>query len=183
MQRNNMSRTPQKITLLLFVLAFCSLGAAAYLYDSIISTKEEIQSVMKEVYAEATLDSRIAMTQKIIQETEKDRKELLRFYVHKEDIVGFIEYIERLGKAEALSTTISSVLEKKESYADQEFPVLALSLQARGTLAGTVAYLKRIEQIPYRVFVKQVSFSRSEDEKKKSIWTLYLDFSVLKDKE
>ena len=96
----------------------------------------------------------------ILSETQKERGELLSFFVTPDRVVDFIEFIEDLGGSTGLEVTTESVNELgdgesmigKHEYAQE----LQLEIRVVGGKENVLTYLELIERMPYKVFVDSV---------------------------
>ncbi len=144
-----------------FIVAITLLATLIFVVYSIRSKNRQASELLNTAdrIAEATVlaDS----IDNIKAEAGSDLEALEDLTLSSDKLIVFIESIEDVGRQLKLDMNISSV-ERVEDKKATEPSVFRMVLDARGSWLSTFAFLRALENLPYRVMVDEINLSRVE---------------------
>ncbi len=123
--------------------------------------KSEIVVLEENIENKQQLEQNASSIKHLILDTKKERSELNSYLVDSNELVGFIEKLESVGKHSGVSVKLSSVEEKKEDG------LITINLSADGKWKEVAYFLKLIEALPKKINIERVVFTKL---KKKVLW-------------
>ena len=160
---------------------------AGILYGLALFVIEKKGASVRVLYAQLEEDTHreqnVNTLRHLVTDTAKERASLDRYFVSGGDVVGFIEYIESLGRRSGASVELSSV-----DVINTEPKTLQISFKATGSWESVAYMLSLAETIPMSIEIIKMSFKRSENEndkkvKKRGRGSLHYAYLVLLNKE
>lgn len=152
----------KKNTRILFFVALLFVVASGALYAMglyMIKSKNASVRALTERLEENTRRERdIQSLRHMVAVTASERKQLDRYFVSGDDVVGFIEYIEELGKGSGTAFELSSV-----DVLNINPKVLQISFKAVGLWKDVVHMLALVETLPMSVEVEKTSLRKSKE--------------------
>lgn len=165
--------TKQTLLIVLF-LVLAVLGGYYFLFDMIKAKNKQVSLFYQEIDLYSQRESMRRTTEKTAEELSEKIQKLDSYFLHKDDVVPFIESIEKAGKksgveASIVSVGVSGAPEMVESSGtssggvvqDKNSEVLALRLDVKGTWSDVLSFVSYIENLPYKVSIGGVVFHRN----------------------
>ncbi len=176
--------------LLLFMILATLIGGALYsiLFWQIRSKNELSSKLVNDIDLGEQKDSRLSSLRKIVADTKEVREKLQTFLLSPDQTVGFIESIETLGKNSGLTIKTSDVSTLPTA---DSFPLLQLKVETSGSWENTVYFLKRLEDQPYNIQIKDMSLTQTTSDavsekgkviSTKTVWNTTVTFLVTESK-
>lgn len=159
---------------LLVVVAGVSYGAAMY---AIEKKSVSVRNVAAQLVEDTNRDQNVKTLRRLVVSTAEERAQLDRYFVAGEDVVGFIEYIESLGRHSGAILELSSV-----DVMNTKKKTLAVSFKATGSFENITYLLALMETLPMSVEIEKVSLRKNEktsDEKMETGWEGNFSIRVL----
>lgn len=139
---------------LLVVVAGVSYGAAMY---AIEKKSVSVRNVVAQLVEDTNRDQNVKTLRRLVVSTAEERAQLDRYFVAGEDVVGFIEYIESLGRHSGAILELSSV-----DVMNTKKKTLAVSFKATGSFENITYLLALMETLPMSVEIEKVSLRKNE---------------------
>lgn len=132
-------------------LLFAAYGAMLF-----VTHKRDVESagLYVSLYKSAENQENTVALERIIKNTETQRKLIDSYFVPEAEVSGFIEQVESLGKASGVSLKMSSV----QKTPNKKFE---LSFVAGGTFANVYRMLLLVEAMPASVKIKSLQMSKN----------------------
>ena len=173
------NKQPLRYFIALFV--FLSLGAIfayALLFGLILAKKDAIVDAVSRLGTEQLREESLRTLRESFRETENERAALLRYFVNREEIVSFIEDIERAGRRAGVLLRFSFV-----NIRDTE-GVLAVEFETLGDFSETFYFLQLIEYMPVKISLEKFLLSKEvprsfEKRKESDEWHAIFTLGVL----
>jgi len=155
--RMNELRTAQKIAIAVLVAVVSAAGLYAYMYFDIQNTHNRIAELRVKIAEAEKSEHELRFIKGVLEDTRKERAELLTRFVPQENAVQFIEFVEDVADAEGLAAeTISVTVPKPEedvSAGDTTIEALHMEIATEGTWSNTQSYISLLESMPYKLTV------------------------------
>jgi hypothetical protein len=173
------NKRPLRYAIALF--AFLSLGAIfvyALLFGLILTKKDAITDAVSRLGVEQLREESLRTLRESFRQTEIERAALLRYFVNREEIVSFIEDIERAGRHAGVLLRFSFV-----NIRDTE-GVLAVEFETLGDFSETFYFLQIIEYMPMKISLEKFLLSKEvprsfEKRKESDEWHAIFTLGVL----
>jgi len=120
--------------------------------------------VAKEYRELVAQEEHIIALRALARASEEDWQALGAYIVRRSDIVAYLENIERIARNAGLASKVQTVESAKDTS-------LSLRLEVRGTFAGVMLMLYRLETLPYVAFVNVVNLEYVDD----GVWAAYIE--------
>lgn len=174
----------KKKTFFLLTGAFLFIVIAGVLYCAAMYAIERksvsVRNVAAQLLEDTRRDQSVKALRHLVVGTSEERAQLDRYFVAGEDVVGFIEYIESLGRHSGAMMELSSV-----DVMNTKKKTLAVSFKATGSFESIVYLLALMETLPMSVEIEKVSLRKNEktgeagEEKIKTEWEGNFNMRVL----
>jgi len=93
--------------------------------------------------------------------------EMKTYFIHEQDVVGFLELIEALGRAHGAAVTTASIdVAKGDGHVDE----LQLTIKATGSKNSVQHVLELLETLPYRSIVTSAVLGKKGDGTSDNEW-------------
>ncbi len=176
---HNVRRKTKELLVIALVLNVAVVGGYIFLFIGVKEKNERISVLVNEIEAKVAEENTHSSIRAIVAQTVKQRNQLAKYSIAKEEAVSFIELLERTGREIGVSVNITSVRET-EIPETPVFEHLTLALTATGTWPGVVRFLGRLESLPYEAKVTQAAVSKTDTYA--GSWNISLSLSALKEK-
>ncbi len=198
-----MNLSTRQILISVSVLLVLVLGGYYFLFLTIKSKNEKVSSFSQEIDLYSEREALRRTTEKTADELSEKIKKLDSYFIHKDEVVPFIENIENAGGESGVSVSIVSVgvdaLSQVGGGSSDNIPLdksekLILRLDAKGSWGNVVNFISYLENLPYKISINRVAlhknssvqpfFSAGEAPIKKSDnptadWSSTIEMSVL----
>lgn len=142
---------------ILFITIFIlllTLGGYYFLFSIIESKNKNTFLLSQEIDTYAQNESMRRQNNKVTEE-EKDKIEKIdTYFVHKNEVVPFIETVEDAGKKTGVVVTIGTVSATEDS-------TFTLRLDAHGSWSDVNRFLLYLENLPYKVTLSKVDLNKA----------------------
>ncbi|MES3031495.1 MAG: hypothetical protein V4697_03740 [Patescibacteria group bacterium] len=157
-----------------YILALVALVTATvagfgffFLYSHIVGQAQNSAHAVRAVGLETERKQQEGQILKIYEETQADRTKIFESLVQEDEIVQFIEEVEKIGPASSTTLELSALTTGEG--------LIQAHLNIKGSWSGVMRALTLIENVPYSITLKDLRLTSSE-----RLWNLDSDFSVLK---
>jgi hypothetical protein len=155
-----MTLSVKQILILVSVLFLLVLGGYYYIFYIIKNKNEKISTFSQEIELYSQRESLRKATEKTADDLSEKITKLESYFLHKDELVPFIEKIEDSGKRMNVSVSIISVnldesLKGAQAKNGERF---VLRLNTKGSWSNVVKFVSYLENLPYKIFVSRVSF-------------------------
>lgn len=140
--------------ILIIVLNLIAVLGCLYLYSSIRTQREFMRQDMKNL---ALLEKKVQNIKLLESQSEKlktDAQKMEQVFLKEENIVGFIENLENLGKDAGVSIELSSVRMDDENIKEPHFDLIL-----RGSFNALFRYIVLLENLPYQIIFEKLNMS------------------------
>lgn len=140
-----------------------------------------INTYQAEIVSKEGETSSFARLATLVDETKEDRDRLSTYIVSTDGVVGLLKEIESLASTSRATITIVSVAEEKIPGEERGiFEEVNIAMSVSGSYSEVRHAIALLEVLPYPTKINQIRLeSRLED--KKTVWSVPLMLSVLKD--
>lgn len=156
-------------------------GLYAYLAFAVMKLSDSITTVETDIVSMVEQKSALADTKRLLGETEGARKKLSSFFVGRDGIVEFLEFLESTAALANVGSTIHRVsIEEGDGRAlpGQEF--LRLTFDVQGGFQEVHHFLTLFETIPYEVHPREVHLGVVKRGRDLPRWRADIDTLILK---
>ena len=183
--------TKKILNLVIFINLIC-IGISVFLFLTIQSKNRSIGVMQSSIESILGANDQSVVLKNVLDETKKDRQKIQEFFVDKDSIADFLEYIESLGKSAGVKASVSVLSEEDHfSVSGMKAPVLKLVIGATGSWQGIYRYLNLLENLPYREEISAVSLrsqvgtsfvadGKNVQSKKAEEWSGTFELNILK---
>jgi Tfp pilus assembly protein PilO len=100
-----------------------------------------------------------------------------QFYIDRNNILNFIDLIEKISTKNKVTFTIDSVnVDETHLKEDVPYGILEMNLTIAGNYDSLINLLSDLEKLPYLIDINNVKISVSDNEKN-SFWTMKVSFN------
>lgn len=142
---------------LIIALNLIAVLGCLYLYSGIRTQREAMRQDMKNL---ALLEKKAQNIQLLESQSEKlktDAQKIEPVFLKEENIVGFIENLENLGKDAGVSVELSAVrMDEKNSKAPH------FDLILKGSFNALFHYIVLLENLPYQIIFEKLNMSSGD---------------------
>lgn len=173
------------ILLIFAVAAFAvSVLGYAFLRSRVITQAEQAVKVSKSVAEMEEKKRRELDVASVYAKSAEERRLLASYVVSKDDIVDFIESVEKIGSDTSTSLEMSGIADETELElaGDAVLGHFKARLEASGTWTNVMRALILVEHMPYNIILNDVRLAEnteSASSTKAKTWRLSLDMRVL----
>ena len=159
-------------TLIIFSVATLIMACVGYyvLYRNIIIQAENSSKVSGDASVENEKKQDEQLLVKAHSETVTERAKLKSFFVYEDNIVEFIERVEKVGLESGTDLELSAI-DTKEDH-------VTAHIVAKGSWSGVMKALVLVENLPYSLSINNVLLDVSMADKTRE-WSLVLDIKAL----
>jgi hypothetical protein len=167
---------------IILVILFCAL----FLY--VKSQNIKVSNIESEIRNEIRKQESRSIMQEDLNRGIESEIELKKYFVEKENIVGFIEIIEDAVFNSGLKSEVKSVsTESNDKLAKIDIEILRVKLDVIGEWGNILYFVKLLENYPLEIKIEKMFLTKYSDyDLKNKImpqWLASLDFTVLKLKD
>lgn len=165
-----MKLSTKQTLIVVILLVVLVLGGYYFLFALIKSKNEKVSLFSQEIDLYLERESMRRTTEKTAEELSEKIQKLDSYFLHKDEVVPFIESIESAGSKSGVVVNIASVgvigpqiVESASvggSADGKKDETLELRLDARGSWGNVVNFVSYIENLPYKVSVERAVFHR-----------------------
>lgn len=157
---NRITKT-KKILLLVLLLNFVVAGFYYFIFSKIREKNEHIAIIENNVIAESAKANMLALAKTRVTETAAKREALEQFFVRKDSVVPFLNYIQTLAADTNVKMKISTVSIEPIDNNDS-FEILRLNFEVSGEWRNLYLFGALIELMPYKVMLIKADLEKSE---------------------
>ncbi len=142
----------KKIFLSLVVINVIVFGLYAFLFWKVIDRSQTTATLLAEERSDRQKNDALQAIKVSLTENKDFISQIDSFFISPDGVVGFITFLEKLGKDSGVKINIGSVAVNPDSKDPKDFKEnLKLKLEIEGTWQNVVYFLSRLENLPYRV--------------------------------
>lgn len=142
----------KKIFLSLVVINVIVFGLYAFLFWKVIDRSQTTAMLLAEERSDRQKNDALQAIKVSLTENKDFISQIDSFFIAPDGVVGFITFLEKLGKDSGVKINIGSVAVNPDSKDPKDFKEnLKLKLEIEGTWQNVVYFLSRLENLPYRV--------------------------------
>ncbi|MFO0718645.1 MAG: hypothetical protein U0522_01280 [Candidatus Paceibacterota bacterium] len=168
-----MKLSTKQTLILVILLVFFVLGGYYFLFVLIKNKNEKVSLFSQEIDLYLERESMRRTTEKTAEELSEKIQKLESYFLHKDEVVPFIESIEDAGGKSGVDVSIASVgvtgaPQIVESTGvgsgvvdEKKDEMLALRLDVKGSWGNVMNFVSYIENLPYKVSVDRVLFHKN----------------------
>jgi Tfp pilus assembly protein PilO len=155
-----MPKTNSKIILIIVSVVFVILLAFnIFWFNFIKNQSDKVLELKKDVESEITNNHTVVSIQRNTQELEKKEEDLDKIFIDQENVVVFIEKIERMANQSNVGLQIQNVEVEdiKNSRGDRTYGLIKMTLSSSGDWSSVTTFLKMIETMPNNVSIDSLT--------------------------
>lgn len=180
----------RRIPFAFYVLLLACIGIGVlymYMHAEILRKNLEIGVGVRAQTGVGVTEGHLSVLKKTLGEHEVELKRISGHFVKNNDVVAFIQLIEKFGQSQKIELKISS-LEEEESTAGTEtvpesLELLRVQFVASGSWNDLVNLLVFVESMPYATRIEQVQFKKvGEGFTKTGKWSGFFALTAIKEK-
>jgi hypothetical protein len=111
-----------------------------------------------------------------LDETRVEREGLFAHILKDEDVIGFLNLIESIGKEQNVEITKNALIKEK---IDGTFEILIMKMDVEGSYDDVMQMLKILEHLPYQSSIVNFRIAK-EDREEGTVWKSQYDVRVTK---
>jgi Tfp pilus assembly protein PilO len=183
----------KKMFITTLVLNAIALAAYGFLFFSIKDKNETVSSILSGADKDIQQDEFLRMAKFSLMDNRENIEKLDSYFVPRDGVPDFIEFIEQLGRDSGISLSIGVVAVEPDTRNKDDFKeLLRLRTEGLGQWQNLFTFLSMIENLPFRVQIDRVSFaldggqerisfdSVGTEDRSLSLWKGFVDFTLLK---
>jgi hypothetical protein len=179
MQNNPKNFKKFKKTPLIFSVVFLALSSLAFIfvYGKIKENEKKSEKAQTEWQIETNRRDEIRSLERSIKEIEKERAEIEAHFAESENLVPFLDTLEKLARRAGADGDVVSVDISKEKSE------LVVSFRSKGSFRSTYNFIKLLENSPYELSIASFDIGKlnvPSDPEKKSTTTDWEGFFTIK---
>lgn len=152
-------KKPLTALILAAILFIATAGFYFFFYSAIRASQEDVAR-LEEGMREAQARERLNRTLEIlVRDTEKERATLAQHFVSADGVVGFIEYLEGLGRRAGATVKVGAI-DVGESFLATRLDHLTLTISASGSFASVARFVSLLETLPYISVIDEMSLEK-----------------------
>lgn len=168
------SNTTYVLGFSIFVFLICIAGLSYEVYNKNLDTLGVVEIERQAaLYQKNNQAYRTIGTAKI-KEIETKGDQLGNFFLKRDDLVGFLDFIESLGQKTGAQIKIDSISESKVGDKTQ----IALSVRMDGSFSGVYRTIRLLEEMPYQSRIIGYNIDKISSDKKGQFWGGSINFVV-----
>lgn len=191
-------RALKKTVAILCLLTFISVAGYYFLFNFIKEKNILIADASVGSQKIEAQESAVKAIQAVLSDSKEGITLVENYFIPKESVVDFIEYVEGLGRRASVQLSIQSVEDSLKSLEVPEKSELRFKITVQGSWVAVYRFLHALEKIPYHIDIKFVDIKKggadtSLDQNissgegvlkvsSKDLWKGSFDFSVLTNK-
>jgi len=138
-----------------------SISAYAWFFIKIYTIAEQVELSESEARLVATQNDNIQAARRIVRSTQEEREALNAYFVTEEDIVLFIEDIEKIGEHAGALVNVQAVSVGKAKNSKNPMAPLYITLKSQGTLSEVYYTLALLEHFPKALYMSDVRITQN----------------------
>ncbi|MBU6431563.1 MAG: hypothetical protein KGJ58_04290 [Patescibacteria group bacterium] len=155
----------KNIIIVLIALNLAVFGACFYLFANIKKIDKAVSERLIQIESESKKDKSLRSIKNLMNNTKKEREQIVGLFVQPNGTVDFIEAVESLGKIADVKLATESVgVDALNGKATSSAELFRLSVKTEGTWSGTIHLLSLLENMPYKVSFEKASLDKVSDE-------------------
>lgn len=184
--KNRTGRT-KLILLISFIIVF--LGAYIYLYERAVILFAQAKEIRSRIIEETAKDRELENIRSDIKASLGNYEKVQDLFISKEFVGDFLEGLENLGREIGVLVVTESVTNKELNPSVSDKEEMNIFLTVRGSQENTIAYLKLLELLPYKIRIDNALLQKGEsigvDKKGQqkispNVWQLSTNVSLIK---
>lgn len=178
-------KTTKQILALTMILAIASVVFYVLFFNNVKGKNETISTIINDIDIAIQKETRLKSAKDIIKDTETGRGKLDTYFIDNEEIIDFIEEIEKIGRDIGVEIEIISVsISDSKIQRDNISEVLNLDLKAEGKWSSVFHFLALIEKMPFKINISkinlQVVYNDGDKKNSSGIWKGFFSISAIK---
>jgi len=177
---NNILYISLSITVALLVLY-------VFLFISLKNDVSLANQILSEALASSKNAEKLLQTEKVVKESGDLVVDIDKHIISKDDkgLAIFLNILESSGPKLGVDVHIATLAEVEQVNTPSLFRTLKISVNLQGSWKAIFAYLKVVEDIPYKINIDKVSYSKTLSNTKdkgivdNGLWSGTIDFTVL----
>ncbi len=186
-----MKLSTKQILIVSILLVVATLVGYAFLLMDIKNKNQKASALFAEIDQYAEHQAELRVMDKFAEKLRGDIEKIDSYFVHKDDVVSFIEVLEGAGARVGADVSIGSItLEEAPADAPDTAEKLFVRVDAKGSWSAVTAFLSSVEHMPYRMFIDRVAVERNAPPApffasteapatEKGAWSVVFDMRVL----
>lgn len=139
----------------------CSILGVAFLYGALGRLAQEASDIKARIIAFDSQLRNFKVSESFIANTENERKVVEESFVNRDNLVKFIEDIERAGKESGVDVHVQSA----DLAAGPKDSGPSFRLEASGNFSSVFKYSFLLENLPYEISFTEINITKSGDVK------------------
>ncbi|MSR73361.1 hypothetical protein EXS61_02040 [Candidatus Parcubacteria bacterium] len=153
-----MTLSNKHTSLLAIFILLLALGGYYFLFSVIKSKNENAFLLSQEIDTYAQSESTRTQSDRVVEEQKDKIAEIGLYFLHKNEVVPFIETVENSGRKTGVEVTIVTV---DVGVGEGENAMLTMRFEARGSWNNVNRFISYIENLPYKVSLSKVDVTRA----------------------
>jgi Tfp pilus assembly protein PilO len=149
----------KKILVLLFVLNVVLVASFAFIFSKVKSSEAQTAKIYSQIGIDQQGKQALKDLQQNVQSTQGERTQLASYFVNENNIVGFLQQIESLGKPSGAKVKLTSVNKHSSKNASDNY--LEISADASGSFRQVFDFITLLQNLPYKLHFTQVSIQKN----------------------
>ncbi len=172
----------KKLTLSIVLAVAVNIAAIfgwLFVFFEIQKSQKSILEAQAEIYQADRRLSNVGPLGALLKDTEKDKEKIESAFLNSQNLVGFIEKLESLGRKTETDVAVKSIKLPDQS----EIKEPHFEIQVRGSFRDLFQYIFLLENLPYQISFERINLIKpeaSKEAKKTSKnWEADLEISIL----
>jgi Tfp pilus assembly protein PilO len=166
-------------------LAFASVVFYILFFNNIKEKNNTISAIANDIDIAIQKETKLKSVKDIIKDTKQGREKIDTYFIKDDEIINFIEEIEKIGRDIGVDVEIISVsISDSKLQQDNISELLNLSLEAQGQWGRVFHFLAFIENLPFKINILTMNLTaiyKGGGKKESSgIWKGFFSINAIK---
>ncbi len=167
-----------KITASAIVSCVFVVCAYVYFYKYTITVRQELAEIKKVLAEEEKIEASKQTTLSLLEETEREREELSKYFISSDDPTPFLELLESSARDAGVRLEVESLI-PIDGGADG-LKKVQLSLVLEGTWRSVYHFTSLVERFPFATTITQSAF-RLDSREGNALWKGQMSLEYVQD--
>lgn len=151
------------LLIILIVLVIGAVFGCYYFYNLIGGVTEGTVELREKISTSRDQGDRLEAVNKLLADTESERKELEKYIIDVGGEVSFIKSLEKLAKDQGLGIKTSDVVISELATSSTRYEDLRVEIETTGSWQKNMQFLSLLESLPYNSSVLEAVFRLDEN--------------------
>lgn len=158
------NKSTKRIFALFFTINLAMICTYGYLFFVMKSKNAKTSELFVASHSRATDKEKNQGLERMLKDTETERKKLSEYFITKKNAVSFIEQMEKIGKSAHVALSVNSVSDEAKDTG-----VINLNFSVMGSFSNIFRFIELVDTVPYKVTIKKMDIQAVNDQKEENL--------------